>query len=366
MPGPSAPARPMINDSAVSPDSGNRTARVLRWPPMARARQVARGTALAAVIALAATFVSRLYGGPQLLYALFFGISFHYLSAEPATRPGIDFCARGLLRLGVGLLGARITVEQIVHLGWETAATVVAGVVTTMAVGLAVGRWLGLSRPQRVLSGGAVAICGASAALAISAVLPREKDSDRFTAVVVVAVTVLSTVAMVLYPLLCRALHIPAPLAGLFLGGSIHDVAQVVGAGYTLDVATGDTATIVKLFRVSLLTVVVVVVSLAFREARGRIESASRSGGRPAGLVPWFLWMFIALVLLNSLGVFSAAQQAALGDVSRGCLVVAIAALGIKTSFADLARTGWRPMLLILAETVWIAAVVLGLVMLRA
>jgi uncharacterized membrane protein YadS len=153
---------------------------------------------------------------PALLYALFFGIAFHYLSHDAKTRPGIEFCSRGLLRLGVGLLGARITASQIVALGWGTALIVVLAVLGTLGLGLLLGRRLGMTRAQGVLSGGAVAICGASAALAISAVLPRETGGERFTLMVVVTVTVMSTVAMVLYPLIARALHLTPELAGLF------------------------------------------------------------------------------------------------------------------------------------------------------
>lgn len=167
------------------------------------------GIALSGVIAMAATLVSTLHGGPQLLYALFFGLAFHYLSQDVKTRPGIEFCARSVLRLGVGLLGARITASQIAGLGWSTAMIVIAAVVTTLLCGVLLGRYLGLSRAQAVLSGGAVAICGASAALAISAVLPRDKHSERFTLMVVVSVTVLSTLAMVIYPLVARLLHLP-------------------------------------------------------------------------------------------------------------------------------------------------------------
>ncbi|MEO5671077.1 MAG: putative sulfate exporter family transporter [Ramlibacter sp.] len=325
------------------------------------------GTGLATLIALAATFVSTLHGGPQLLYALLIGVAFHYLSEEPRTRPGIEFCSRAILRLGVGLLGARITAEQIVGLGWETALTVIAALVTTMLCGLVIGNRLGMTRAQRVLSGGAVAICGASAALAISAVLPREKEGDRFTLMVVVTVTVMSTLAMVLYPLIARVLHLPPALAGLFLGGTIHDVAQVVGAGYMLDHETGDIATIVKLFRVSLLTIVVVVVSAAFKKSRERVASDDASARTPAkqALVPWFLWLFVGMVLLNSLGVMPAPILNGINDVSRGCLVAAIAALGMKTSFGQLARAGWRPLALIMIETLWIAGFVLAVILLR-
>ncbi|MDM0027420.1 YeiH family protein [Variovorax saccharolyticus] len=319
---------------------------------------------LACVLAMAATLVSTLHGGPQFLYALFFGVAFHYLSEDAKTRPGIEFCARSVLRIGVGLLGARITASQIAGLGWSTAAIVIVAVVSTLLCGVLLGARLGMNRAQGVMSGGAVAICGASAALAISAVLPRSKESERFTLMVVVTVTVLSTLAMVIYPLVARLLHLPPELAGLFLGGTIHDVAQVVGAGYMLGQETGDYATIVKLFRVSMLAVVVVVVSGLFKRQRAASEGA-RAGARQA-LVPWFLWVFVALVIINSLGGVPAPVQNGLNDISRACLVISIAALGVKTSFAQLARAGWRPFALLLVETLWMAGFVLAAILLRS
>lgn len=338
--------------------------------PMKFVMHVLPGTLLAGVVAMAATLVSTLHGGPQLLYALFFGVAFHYLSTDPKTRPGIEFCSRNVLRLGVGLLGARITASQIAGLGWSTAAIVIIAVVSTLLVGYFLGKRLGLERAQSVLSGGSVAICGASAALAISSVLPRTKESERFTLMVVVTVTVLSTVAMVVYPLIARAFGLPPELAGLFLGGTIHDVAQVVGAGYMIDHPTGDYATIVKLFRVSMLAVVVVVVSAMFKTEREQAERIIAANGGNAvakkqPLVPWFLWVFVILVAINSLGFVPAEVGKCLSDFSRLCLVVAIAALGIKTSFQQLAKAGWRPFTLLLVETVWMAAFVLIAIFVR-
>ncbi len=323
------------------------------------------GVGLAAALAMAASAVSHLHGGPTLLYALLFGVALHHLSKDPVTRHGIEFCSRSVLRLGVGLLGARITGQQIAALGWTTALTVVVAIVLTFALALALGRFLGMSRAQSVLSGGAVAICGASAALAISAVLPRERHGDRFTLTIVVAVTLLSTLAMVVYPLLTRALGWPPEIAGIFLGATIHDVAQVVGAGYMLGPEVGDVATVVKMLRVSLLAVVVLVITFAFR---GAAQSAAKdmAGGRPArqAVLPWFLWMFIVMVGLNSAGAFNSTLAQGLNEVSRACLVTAISALGLKTSIAQLARTGWQPMLMVGAETVWLAAVVGAAIML--
>lgn len=327
--------------------------------------KVLPGALLAATVAMAATWVSAVHGGPQLLYSLFFGVALHYLSADPKAKPGIEFCARNVLRLGVGLLGARITAAQIVGLGWTTAAIVVGAVLTTLLVGYALAKRLGMSRAEGALSGGAVAICGASAALAISSVLPRTKDSERFTLMVVVTVTVFSTIAMVLYPLIARAWGLPPESAGLFLGGSIHDVAQVVGAGYTIDTATGDYATIVKLFRVSMLAVVVVVVSALFKVERERAEREWQAAGdseavKKQPLVPWFLWVFLALVVVNSAGWLPIEVAQGVSAVSRLCLVVAIAALGLKTSFEQLAKAGWQPITLLLIETVWMALFVLS------
>jgi uncharacterized integral membrane protein (TIGR00698 family) len=332
----------------------------VQWP-----MKVLPGTLLAVTVAMAATWVSTVHGGPQLLYALFFGVALHYLSADAKAKPGIEFCARNVLRLGVGLLGARITAAQIVGLGWTTAAIVVGAVVTTLLIGYALAKRLGMSRAEGTLSGGSVAICGASAALAISSVLPRTKDSERFTLMVVVTVTVFSTIAMVLYPLIARAWGLPPELAGLFLGGTIHDVAQVVGAGYTIDTATGDYATIVKLFRVSMLAVVVVIVSALFKAERERAEREWQAAGgsgavKQQPLVPWFLWVFLALVVVNSAGWLPTEVAQGVSAVSRLCLVVAIAALGLKTSFEQLAKAGWQPITLLLIETVWMALFVLA------
>ena len=110
-------------------------------------------------------------------------------------------------------------------------------------------RRLGLKPLFGVLSGGAVAICGASAALAIASVLPRNDTRERDTILTVVSVTALSTLAMILYPVFATSIGLDHKQAGIFIGGTIHDVAQVVGAGYTISNETGDIATYVKLLQ---------------------------------------------------------------------------------------------------------------------
>ena len=310
------------------------------------------GLLAAATIAMASTWLASHYTAPVMLFALLFGMAFHFLYEGGRCVAGIEFASRSVLRLGVALLGVRITFGQIASLGLAPVATVIVGVATTIIVGLLLARRLKLSQMFGVLSGGSVAICGASAALAIASVLPHDKDRERDTILTVVLVTALSTLAMILYPILTTSIGLDHRHAGVFIGGTIHDVAQVVGAGYMISPETGDIATYVKLLRVAMLLPVVLAISLVV--ARGG------EGGKARVTVPLFLIGFAALVAVNSLHPLPGFAIDAANDVSRWCLVAAIAALGMKTSFKDLFEAGFRPVGLMLAETVWIGLLVLA------
>lgn len=311
------------------------------------------GLLVALTIALASSWLSEQYNAPVMLYALLIGMAFHFLHEDGRCVAGIEFASRSVLRVGVALLGARVTATQIIGLGIVPVLTVIAGVVTTILAGMLLARRLGLSRVFGVLSGGSVAICGASAALAIASVLPKHKDIERDTILTVVAVTALSTLAMVIYPILVVPLHLDHVHAGMFLGGTIHDVAQVVGAGYMISPETGDIATYVKLLRVATLLPVVTTISWLIARRGGTGDK------RKSPLVPIFLLGFAALVAINSIGYLPKMAVDGMTDVSRWCLVTAISALGMKTSFKDLVAVGWRPVGLMVVETAWIAALVL-------
>ncbi|SFU55544.1 conserved hypothetical integral membrane protein [Polaromonas sp. YR568] len=323
-------------------------------PWLLHSRSLWPGVALPLLIMLAATFVSEHYGGPQLLYALLFGLAFHFLHQDERCRPGIEFCAKTLLRIGVALLGARITLSQIGQLGVGPLATAVLGIASTIALGAWLARRFGLKADFGLLCGAAVSICGASAALAVAAVMPKSEENERYTLLTVVGVTGLSTLAMVVFPLLAKGWRLDDTGAGIFLGGTIHDVAQVVGAGLMMSHETGDIAVIVKLFRVTLLVPVVAALAWYWRR-----NSSSGHGDavKRAPLLPFFLLGFMALVLANSLGVVTPRLNDALSQMSRACLVIAISALGIKTSLEALVKLGWRPMVLMVVETLWLVAV---------
>lgn len=343
-------------------DKGSSAAeRLPGWHPakwLSFVRAVAPGIMICGVMALASTFVSDHYGGPQLLYALLFGLSCHFIHDSQRAKDGVEFCSRVVLRLGVALLGARITIDQVTKLGFKVGLVIIFSLVITILMGVWLARRLGRTTEEGLLAGGSVAICGASAALAIAAVLPTTKANERFTLLAVVAVTVLSTVAMIVYPLVIKLLHLSAIPAGIFLGGTIHDVAQVVAAGMLLGPEVADTATVVKLFRVMLLLPVVMVVSFMYRK-----QSVLRDPSTTTPLVPRFLLAFVVMMLLSSSHLIPAQGIQAATDVSRACLVLAIAAVGIKTSIQDILKLSWQPLLLFVAETAFIACMVLIAVM---
>lgn len=325
------------------------------WNPAALRRNWP-GVAIAIVIALAASFISSTYGGPQLLFALFFGLAFHFLSDDLACKPGIEFCSRTLLRTGVALLGAKITFSQIGSLGVAPVVMVIGAVFATLGFGWALARLLGRPATEGLLTGGAVAICGASAAFAIASVLPQTEENEKFTLLTVVGVTTMSTIAMIVYPLIVKFAGLDPTAAGIFLGGTIHDVAQVVGAGYLISNHTGDIATVVKLTRVACLVPIVMGIALLFK-TRG---AAPEVGAPP--LVPFFLLGFIAMMVMNSYGGITPSVTVVLSTASRACLVMAIAALGVKTSFQALASLGWRPVLMLVVDSVWIAVFVMAMI----
>lgn len=161
-----------------------------------------------------------------------------FLSEDEQIAHGVEWVARGLLRVGVALLGLRIAFGDIISGGWLGPVIIVIAMLATFLTGAFLARQLGLTMPFGWLSAGSVAVCGVSAAIAISSVLRKRDEADEELAVVVISVTALSTLAMIFYPVIASALAFSDVMAGMFIGGSIHDVAQVVG-GRVLNFGSG-------------------------------------------------------------------------------------------------------------------------------
>lgn len=310
------------------------------------------GVVVAVLLGLAAFTLANQYGAPVMLFALLLGMAISFLGDDKRCEPGITFCSKTVLRTGVALLGLRVSTANLLEIGWPPVLLVVAAVIFTIVLGTVLARGMRLGTEFGVLTGGAVGICGASAAMALSAVLPHREQADRQLVFAIVGVTALSTLAMIIYPPIAVYFGLDDIGAGIFIGGTVHDVAQVVGAGYTVSDRAGDLATIIKLLRVAMLVPIVFIVMFLFRKRTSGAEASAR--------FPTFLLVFVVLAAMNSFGLIPEIVVDAGNTISRWCLVVAIAAVGIKTALQDLAEIGWPSIILIISETVFIAIFVLG------
>jgi uncharacterized integral membrane protein (TIGR00698 family) len=318
--------------------------------------------AAAAGASLVTPLVQRVTPIPTIVLALILGIMLHPVAARPVFRPGLAVAVKHLLRWAVALLGLRVALGEIAGLGFSTAALVVCAMVLTIVAGLVLAHCFRQHAPYGALAGAASAVCGASAALATATVLPAYPGKDRDTVFVVVAVNALSTIAMLVYPALCAWLGFDAQTTGIMLGATIHDVPQVVGAGYAAGEIAGNTAVVVKLFRVFLLLPAVLCIGL-WCSGRGR----TRGAGAPSVPVPVFAFVFLALCILHSvisalphpIPVYDQAR-AWLIETSTWGLLVAIAALGLGTSLSAFVLLGWRQVATVVGTTLVILVTVTG------
>lgn len=321
-------------------------------------QEVVPGLLFCLVITGAAAFLAASHGGPVVLYALLLGMAFNFLADDPRFMPGLALASQLILRVGVALLGSRITLGLVGDIGLPMLASIVVIVLATIAFGFGAAHTLDLPKRLGVLTAGATAICGASAAAALAAVLPRDANRERDTAFTIIGVTTLSTVAMVLYPAIARSIGFDDKEIGIFIGATIHDVAQVVGAGYSVSPLAGDKATIVKLFRVALLVPIVLGVALIARRLEPSVKATSK------GLLPGFLVAFVVLVLANSAGWVPPSVGEALGHASRWCIVIAIAAVGVKTSLKSFIGVGQPAVGMLIAQTLVLAVLAIAAILL--
>jgi uncharacterized integral membrane protein (TIGR00698 family) len=315
----------------------------------------APGLLVAILIAAIATVAARRLHWPDMLVALGLGLILAQTLRGRRWSPGFSFAARPVLRAGIALLGIRVTLTQLATLGWPTLLTVIVAIVAVFAAAWVLARLLKLPAGFAAIAATSVAICGISAALAAAAVLPQRRYLREATLFVCVAVSLIGTIAMIVYPTLTELTPWDTAASAVFLGASIHEVAQVVGASFALSPEHGDLAALTKLLRVALLAPVVMIL----RWWSIRHHEVDRSAVQNTGVetFPRFLIVFIALVLLGSFVSFPRAMVEAASLLSRACLLTAVAALGLLTHTGSLLRLGWQPVVLMVVLTLVIAAV---------
>lgn len=314
--------------------------------------------------------VSRIWPNvPVLLVAVALGIVLRSFGLVPAAAErGLAIVARRVLRIGVVVLGLRLSWSQMASLGAGPVVVLVATVAITFGATAWIGPRLGVGRRLTLLVATGFSICGAAAVAAMSAVLPASRDEDEESAAqdvptAVALVTLFGTVMIGLVPLIARLTGLDDRTAGLWAGTSIHEVAQVVAAGGAIGEAALAVAVIAKLGRVVLLAPIVAVAGVVVRHRAG--TTTTTTGRRPAP-IPLFVAGFLVAVVLRSTDVVPAGWVPTATWISSAALAAAMVALGSQVRIMHLVRTGGRAVLLGLVSTAIAATVsIVGLLIVR-
>ena len=305
------------------------------------------GAFATAIAALAAAWLADHYGAPLVLMGLLIGLAMSFVSQDKRTHAGLDLMSQTALRIGIVLVGARITAEQLVELGPLPFALLVVIMLAVILITVASARLFRQDSHAALLAGGATAICGASAALALYSLIGDKRvDQARFT-LTLVGITVASALAMSLYPILAAEIGLTDTQAGFLIGASIHDVAQAIGGGFSFSPQAGEVATIVKLTRVALLAPMLMLVAMWL----------GRAGDAPAGKrkiplrLPWFITGFLLIAAINSIVAIPKPVQGAAATGAQALLLLAIVATAMKARLALLLDQGWRSFAPIIVAT---------------
>lgn len=291
-----------------------------------------------------------------LLLAIVIGAIVGNLKVVPsATASSISWASKKYLRLGIVLLGFKLSVVSLGTIGLRGVAVLLITVTVTFLGTIAAGRLLRVPRITRMLVATGFSICGASAVAAMSSIVDPEAKSEEDTAQAVALVTIFGTIAMFALPLLARTLGLSDLQAGVWAGASIHEVAQVVAAGGMVSTAALAFATVAKLARVVLLAPLIMIINAV----EHRTSGVNVSGKRPP-LLPLFVAGFLVAVGLRTFIPLPAEVLGALEFGTNLLLAAAMLGLGFAVDIRKLIATGWRPLALGAISTVLAAAVALA------
>lgn len=266
--------------------------------------------------------------------------------------PGILFCSKQILRLGIVLYGFRLTFQDVAAVGLTALGIDALVVATTVCGGILVGRWLKMDRDTALLTSVGSGICGAAAILGAEATLHSKPYK---TAVAVSTVVIFGTLSMFLYPALYAngALNLTPGQIGLYTGATLHEVAHVVGAGNAMGSEISDAAIIVKMIRVMMLVPVLLVIG--YCAARSRKKSEERNGAAAGKIaIPWFAFGFLAVIGFNSLGWVPAPTTDFINEADTFLLTMAMTALGAETSIEKFKKAGMKPFILAAILYAWL------------
>lgn len=294
-----------------------------------------------------------------MISAIFVGMLFaNTVGFSPEANAGVGMAGKRLLRLAVALLGLQLTFGQLAGIGVTGLVFAATALAMTFFFTVWMGRVLGIDRKLTLLLAAGTSVCGASAIAGANAVA---KADDEDVSYAVACITLFGTIAMFLFPFLQALLGLEPHDYGLWIGLSVHEVAQVVGAGFQGGEVAGQTAVVAKLARVMMLAPLVV--GIAVLAASPTDEPSHR---RNMQVLPTFIVGFLLLTMLNSSGLVPEQVRAPIVSFTPVLLTAAMGALGLGTNFSKLRQRGFRPLVLSGLATLFIATVGLGLVSLMS
>ncbi|MBO5062326.1 MAG: YeiH family putative sulfate export transporter [Prevotella sp.] len=264
--------------------------------------------------------------------------------------PGIQFCSKRVLRIGIILYGFRLTFQDVTAVGVPAICVDAIVVTVTILGGMLIGRMLKMDRELTLLTSVGSGICGAAAVLGAESAI---RTQPYKTAVAVSTVVIFGTIAMFVYPVLYRngVFDLSPEEMGIFTGATVHEVAHVVGAGNAMGKAVSDPAIIVKMIRVMMLVPVLLVISYAM--ARAAVAGGgTKSGGKVS--MPWFAILFLVVIGFNSFNLLPADVVGFINNFDTFLLTMAMTALGAETSIDKFRKAGFKPFLLALILFVWL------------
>ncbi|UTW54634.1 YeiH family protein [Kordiimonas sp. SCSIO 12610] len=302
--------------------------------------------------------VANLIPVSPMLLAVLSGLLLHRLYSNAILTQGIHWTSTTILYTGVALLGLRMDIADITAVNISAPVFIIILLFATFAVGYKVSRLLGSTKNLSFLIGGAVAVCGVAAAAAICCAMPQCKERNRELAITAAGIAILSTLVMITHPAIAFLLELTPLASGVFVGGSIHNVSQVVGAGYSISNEAGDMAVLLKMVRVSALLPIVMIVTFA---TRAKTMSVAKSHSiRIRTFFPPFLVVFFVLAIASCLNFIPEHITLIGNDTSRFFLVASLFAIGLKTNVFEILTVGIKPLIALIVTTLFMSAAALS------
>jgi len=301
------------------------------------------GLAAAIAVAIAARLVTGFLPSivSEVTVAILFGIVVATIAGprlQPLT-PGLRFASQRILRFGIVLLGARLSLGEIARIGVPSTILIVLTMAASLGIVLGVSRVVRIEGRLAVLIAVGSAVCGNTAIVATAPVIGAKA---REVAYAVATITLFGTLAVFLYPAIGRAIALSQPSFGLWAGVAVHDTSQVIATSAAYGPDALDVATVVKLIRNALMAPLLFLIATGWAARGGEAVEYAGRGARRA--VPLFVFGFLALAALRTIGVIDAGQAASLDLVARTFILIALAAVGMSIHVGELRETSWRPL----------------------